>query len=81
MEVIVTAHAAQRYVERVQGCSIEQARAAIHEHDPVIRKAAAFGARQVKVSKRFRLIIDGLNVVTVLGEGQLSRSVLPEAAR
>ncbi len=64
--VHVTMHAAQRYVERIDGrLTIEEAFAAIQEHGPAISAAAAFGCHVVKTS-RAKLVLQGNRVVTVM---------------
>ena len=77
MSVIVSAHAAQRYVERIAPVSIEEARQRLRAHDPAVLRAVAFGASTVKVSRHFRLVVrrtdvglDGAEIVTVLGAKQ-----------
>lgn len=77
----VTRHACQRYVERVQpGLSEEAASAAIRAHEAAIAKAAAFGCPTVILPGKVRLVLEGRSVVTVLGRGQICRS-LPLAQR
>jgi hypothetical protein len=63
--VVVTRHAAERFAERVSPCSLTEAEEQIHSHDAIIRKAASFGARSVKLGSNHRLILSGLTVVTV----------------
>lgn len=77
MSVVVSAHAAQRYVERIEPVSIEEARARLNAHGPAVLKAVAFGCSTVKVSRDCRLVVrravaglDGAEVVTVLEPGQ-----------
>jgi hypothetical protein len=66
--VHVTHHAAERYVERVDGsATIKTAIAAIEAHAPAIELAAAFGAKIVKRGDGVRLILEGQTVVTVIG--------------
>ncbi|MEH3121204.1 MAG: hypothetical protein PGN16_04355 [Sphingomonas phyllosphaerae] len=64
--VHVTHHAAQRYVERVNGnLTLEEAAEAIRGHASAIEAAAAFGCRVVKTSSA-KLILEGRTVVTVM---------------
>jgi hypothetical protein len=64
--VHVTQHAVERFAERVVACSPAEATAAILSHSKAIRVAAEFGARTVKLASEHRLVLEGLNVVTVL---------------
>jgi len=69
--VTVSAHAARRWIERVDpAATLDDARAIIHTHDRAIAKAAAFGCETVVLGCGARLILDGANVVTVLARGQ-----------
>lgn len=66
--MIVTVHAAARYVERVApGLSATEARAAIARFERGIDAAAAIGCTQVKLPGGARLVLDGDTVVTVTG--------------
>lgn len=66
MTVKISAHAAQRYIERVDGSlSTEQARAAIMASARVLEIAVKFGAGCVKLDNGARLILEGDVVVTV----------------
>lgn len=63
----VTAHAAARFVERVNpSLTLDQARDSIRSHSAIIEAAAAFHCRTVVVAKRIRLVLDGTIVITVL---------------
>jgi hypothetical protein len=53
-------------------CSPAEATAAILSHSKIIRVAAEFGARTVKLASKHRLVLEGLNVVTVLPEGRFA---------
>lgn len=70
-DILVTAHAAQRWSERVHPCSRQTAVDEIRSHAAAIHVAAEFGARSVKLASRHRLILKGLTVVTVLSEGRM----------
>lgn len=66
-EIIVSAHAAQRYIERVDpAMSAMQAIAAIMQSERAIRAAALFGCGTVKRADGTRLVLDGLTVITVV---------------
>ena len=69
-KVRVTQHAAERWQERVHACDDPQREILIHE--TAIRKAAAFGAKSIKLPSRHRLILKGLRVVTVLPQGRFA---------
>lgn len=60
----VSAHAIERYQERVRHCSEDEARAALSS--PTIIKAAHFGAPHVLLSGGQRVVIFNFSVVTVL---------------
>jgi phosphate uptake regulator len=60
----ISAHAAQRYIERVADVSVEQARAALSCRAVVT--ACAFGAPFVRLASGHRVVISGMDVVTVL---------------
>jgi len=65
--IIITAHAAQRYVERVNpSMTLDQTRVEIASHSAAIRVAAAFGCRCVRTGLGAKLVLDGESVVTVL---------------
>lgn len=77
-KIIISAHACQRFVERVRPCTIEQARAELQGYAPIISKAASFGCRVVKLPGRVRIVLDGLTVITVLGRDQWGCRWTPE---
>lgn len=55
----VTAHAAQRYIERINGkLSPEEARDAIRAHGKAIEAAFEFGCKCVRMACGGRLILD-----------------------
>ena len=65
--MIITTHAAERYIERVDPTlTLDQARAAILTSERAVEAAAGFGCRTVKLGNGGRLQLDGLTVVTVL---------------
>lgn len=77
MTIIVTHHAAERYVERVDGSlTLEQAVTAIQASDRAIRCAIGFGCSTVLTGKA-RLIIKEGKVVTVLSRWE-RRGWLPQ---
>ena len=63
---IVTTHAAQRYVERVEPVSIDEARAKLTAAAKVVNGAARFGATTVIMGNGARLVLKGDVVATVL---------------
>lgn len=66
----VTQLAAERYVERVNPyLTLDEAAEAIRRHTAACCKAAGFGAKIV-ITSEARLLLDGLNVVTVLHRKQ-----------
>lgn len=76
--MIVTAHAAERYVERIApNLSLEQARAEIATHERVILVAAAFGCKCVRLGNGAKLILSDDRVVTVIARWDISRECLP----
>lgn len=62
--MIISAHAVQRYQERVANVSDEQARAALNS--PAVNLAANFGAPFVRIATGQRIVIENHVVVTVL---------------
>jgi hypothetical protein len=69
----VTAHAAQRFIERVAACTLDQARAHILSHAKAIEAAADFHCEVVRCAGGERLVLDGTRVLTVYGRGELPR--------
>lgn len=64
--MIVTMHAAERWVERVNpALTVSQARSAIAAHTRAIETAIAFGAHVVRIGTGQKLVIEGDTVVTV----------------
>jgi len=61
----VTEHAIDRYIERIQYCSRDAARATIAQAERAVEHAAAFGASTVKTAQA-KLILAGTTVVTVI---------------
>ena len=65
--VIITAHAAARFIERINPLlTTEQARAEIAAHEKAIVTAANFGCRCVRLGSGAKLVLDGFSVVTVI---------------
>lgn len=60
----VSAHAVERYRERVRDVPAETIHAVLA--GPAVRAAVAFGARYVKLGTGHRVVLDGATVVTVL---------------
>jgi hypothetical protein len=78
MSVHVTAHAIDRYIERIAPVAREEAYAAMISAEAAISRAAAFGAHVVRISGGAKLIITGsrqVRVVTVLRQDQISRGM------
>lgn len=67
MNIVVTAHAAQRFIERINPTlTTEQARAEIASHERAIVAAANFGCRCVRLGSGAKLVLSGTSVVTVI---------------
>lgn len=65
VDLRVTAHAVERFLERVDpSLTWDEARAQLSS--PVIQKAANFGAPYVRLGTGQRIVIDSGSVVTVL---------------
>lgn len=60
----VTAHAIERFIERVAAVTPEQAQQALSS--PIIRRAIEFGAKYVKLARGQHVVIEGATIVTVL---------------
>ena len=70
----VTAHAAERYIERVEpALTYEQARAKLLTFERAVTAAAGFGCKVVRLGNGGKLVLDGARVVTVLGRYQFTR--------
>lgn len=69
----VTAHAIQRFQQRIFACSFEEARAAILSHTRALEAAVRFGAEVVRLADGSRLILEGNAVVTVYERGCFPR--------
>jgi hypothetical protein len=69
--VHVCHHAAERYVERVEPCTIEQAKDRILASSKAIHAAASIGCQVVRLACGARLVLDGLRVLTVYPRGDL----------
>lgn len=84
MAVVVSAHAARRYIERIEPCGTAWARQRIASASAAIARAAAFGCHSIRLGDRTRLVLDGETVVDVyrcLPGKRLRRHPGPERAR
>lgn len=72
MSVHVTDHAIERYLERVEHCPWEDARARLER---ATKSAAAFGCRVVKLGCGSRVVLEGDRVVTVYPRGDRPRQI------
>lgn len=71
----VTAHAVQRYQERIAPVSREEAMAAILSHGRALETAARFGAPCVRCGDGMRIVLADGHVTTVLApEMRLGRA-------
>jgi len=71
----VSAHAVQRFQERIAAVDAAEARRRILQHEPAMLVAVRFGARCVLCPNGMRLILKGSFVTTVFGrEMRLGRS-------
>lgn len=61
----ITYHAVQRWIERVEAVSFDEAVVAILRHTPAILTAIEMGCCCVKLGCGARLVLDGARVVTV----------------
>jgi hypothetical protein len=69
----VTDHACRRFAERVERCSLDDARLRILAASRAIEAAAAFGCEVVRMGGGARLVLNGLTVVTVYQRGTFPR--------
>jgi hypothetical protein len=69
----VSNHACERFIERVEACTFEEARAAIMAHEKAIEAAAKFGCEVVRCGRGERLVLSGNRVVTVYAAHTLPR--------
>jgi len=66
VEIEVTWHAIQRWIERVEpGLTLAEAREHIMAHSRALEAAASIGCSSVRLSCGSRLILDGHKVVTI----------------
>jgi hypothetical protein len=75
MSVHVTAHAIDRYIERIAPVERGEAYAVMISAEAAILRAAAFGGHVVRIASGAKLIITGrsqIRVVTVLRADQIS---------
>lgn len=76
--MIITHHACERYIERVDGSlTLEQAKARIAVSERAILAAAAFGCPTVRQGTGAKLVLSGATVVTVIARGQIARGTMP----
>jgi len=64
VEIHITAHAIERYIERVAPVTPDEAREALDS--AAVRCAAEIGARFVRLSTGQRIVLQGHTVVTVM---------------
>lgn len=69
--MIVTAHAIERWIERVAPVSWDEAEAAMLAAAPIVDRAAEIGCSVVITGNGARLVLDGETVVTVLVKGMV----------
>lgn len=68
--IIITTHAAHRWIERINPrATFDQAIAEIEAHTRAIQVAAEFGCHYVRLGNGARLVLDGARVTTVLSRG------------
>jgi hypothetical protein len=70
----VTRHAADRYLERVDG-RLTLAEAIEALSSPAIQRAAQFGATCVRLGTGQRIVLEGSSVVTVLPADNFRRQI------
>lgn len=72
--MIVSAHAAERYIQRVDPrLDVFAARAALQGYARSVDAAARFGCDTVRIGCGARLVLDGEEVVTVLASRKVRR--------
>lgn len=69
----ITDHAVQRYAERVEPCSLADARTRIMAAARGIEAAARIHCEVVRLGNGARLVLERSTVVTVYGRGVLPR--------
>lgn len=70
---ILTQHAFERYVERIDGsATYPEVADMVRGADEAIATAARFGCSVVRLGNGVKLVLDGENVVTVLSRWQTS---------
>lgn len=81
MSVHITAHAIDRYIERVAPVERAEAHSRIAAAGRAIEFAAAFGGHTVRLGSGAKLVIRGVGrvrVVTVLPRGWINRADVPK---
>jgi hypothetical protein len=73
MSIHVYHHACERYQQRVEPCTLDEAKARIMAAHRAIKAAAGFGCSIVRLACGARLVLDGENVVTVFAPRQYPR--------
>lgn len=76
---IISAHAIERYQQRVRPCSDDEAREAMST--PFIRAAVAFGAHLIRLGSGHRLIIRNGAIITITPAQKHTRGWLDRATR
>jgi Tfp pilus assembly protein PilX len=70
--MIVSRHACERFIERVDNSStLEEAEAVIRTAERAVNTAASFGCKVVRMGCGAKLVLCGTRVVTVLGRKQM----------
>lgn len=78
--MIVTEHAIDRYIERIEPIGRSEAHASIAAAENAIELAASLGAHIVKTAKA-KLILQGTRVVSVIPKSWIDHSDLTMAQR
>lgn len=61
----VTAHAIERFMERVRPCRWDEAETELRSHERAVLAAASIGCRSVRLGSGARLVLEGSTVVKV----------------
>src|SRR4051794_34975858 len=78
--IYITPHAIDRYIERIEAVSRDDAVALIRAAEPAIRVAKDFGATVVKMKNGARLVCEGRKVVTVMHPHCFPRDLMPRSS-
>lgn len=80
--MIVTTHAIDRYIERIDPCATrDAAREEIRSHERAVAAAASIGCQSIRLGDGSRLVLEGEKVVSVFARDMRPRQTRQHAGR